>query len=348
MLVKNPIRFLCHPLVPAIRKTFAIFTPATSMRRRVLYSFAIVRLVLAPVILLAVYYLFQMGWIVDRIVSVDAPAATLAQQASIEMLEARRAERSYPLLRDTSYVDTNHDRIAEVTQTLIKIRKLEPEEEATVRRVLDETDLYQQQFSEEVAAMGEPGDAPRERIEAVVSNYESDLNSMVQQDSRKSRAQLLDELHSQADSFDAEITHTVEMGDPTLRRYTSEIEASSQQVFDLTAGLEERMWQRVKDDHRKAQGILRRAEWVLSIVSAIVILLSVWITFILPREIVKPLINLKNAVDHAASGNYQVEFELTGNGEVVDLAKSVCTLISHVADVRNAEPSLTVLGQERE
>jgi hypothetical protein len=37
---------------------FAIFTPGTSLRRRVAYSFAIVRLVLAPVILLAVYYLF--------------------------------------------------------------------------------------------------------------------------------------------------------------------------------------------------------------------------------------------------------------------------------------------------
>lgn len=348
MTVKNPIRFLGHPFLPSIPKTFAIFTPATSLRRRVLYSFAIVRLVLAPVILLAVYYLFQMGWIVDRIVSVDAPAATLAQQASIEMLEARRAERSYPLLRETSYVDTNHDLLAEVTQTLIKIRKLEPEEEATVQSVLYETELYQQQFSEEVAAMGQPGDAPRERIEAVVSNYESDLNGMVQQGSHKSRAKLLDELHNQAESFDAEITHTVEMGDPTLRRYASEIEASRQQVFDLTSGLEERMWQRVQEDHRKAQRLLHRAEWVLSIVSAVVILLSVWITFALPREIVKPLINLKNAVDHAASGDYLIEFELAGKGEVVDLAKSVCNLISHIAQVRQTEPALTVLGQDRE
>jgi CHASE3 domain sensor protein len=344
MTAKNLSRFLNHPFVPSIQKTFAIFTPATSLRRRVLYSFAIVRLVLAPVILLAVYYLFQMGWIVDRIVSVDAPAATLAQQASIEMLEARRAERSYPLLRETSYVNTNHELLAEVTETLAKIRKLEPEEEATVRRVLDETDLYQQQFSEEVVAMGQPGDAPRERIEAVVRNYESDLNGMVQRNSHKSRAKLLDELHNQADSFDAEITHTVEMGDPTLRRYASEIEASGQQVFNLTSGLEVRMWQRVQDDHRKAQRILRRAEWVLTTVSAVVILLSVWITFVLPREIVKPLINLKNAVDHAASGDYQIEFELTGKGEVVDLAKSVCNLISHVAQIRETEPVLAALA----
>ena len=105
MKSKKSSMALSHPLVSRMRKTFAIFTPATSLRRRVLYSFAVVRLVLAPVILLAVYYLFQMGWIVDRIVSVDAQAATLAQQASIQMLEARRAERNYSLLRDTTFVN---------------------------------------------------------------------------------------------------------------------------------------------------------------------------------------------------------------------------------------------------
>jgi CHASE3 domain sensor protein len=340
--------FLCHPLKSRMQKTFAIFTPATSLRRRVLYSFAIVRLVLAPVILLAVYYLFQMGWIVDRIVSVDAPAATLAQQASIQMQEARRAERNYFLLRDTAYVNTNHELLAEVTHTLTNIRNLEPEEEATTHKVLEATQLYQQQFADAVAAMGQPGDAPRERIEAVVSNYERELNGLMQKDSHKSRAKLVDELRTQVDSFDAEITKTVETGDPTFRRYASDIESSSQQVFDLTSGLEERIWQRVQEDHRKAQRLLRRAEWVLSIVSTIVILLSVWITFTLPREIVKPLISLKDAVDDAASGNYQIEFELEGKGEVVDLAKSVCNLIAHITQVRQAEAGLTALTKDRE
>ena len=347
MKTKTSKRYLCHPLIASMRKTFAIFTPATSLRRRVLYSFAIVRLVLAPVILLAVYYLFQMGWIVDRIVNVDAPAATLAQQASIQMLEARRAERNYSLLRDTAYVNTNHDLLAEVRNTLVEIRNLEPGEEATTQQVLDATQLYQEQFSDEVAAMGQPGDAPRERIEAVVNNYETDLNAMVQKDSRKSRDKLLEELRTRADSFDAEITNTVEMGDPTFRRYASEIGGSSQQVFDLTSGLEARIWQRVQDDHGRARRILHRAEWVLSIVSAAVILLSAWITFALPREIVKPLISLKNAVDDAASGDYQIDFELEGKGELVDLARSVCNLISHVAQARQTEAALAVPGQDR-
>jgi methyl-accepting chemotaxis protein len=342
---KKLSRFLCHPLVSRMRKTFAIFTPATSLRRRVLYSFAIVRLVLAPVILLAVYYLFQMGWIVDRIVSVDAPAATLAQQASIQMLKARRAERNYSLLRDAAYVKTNHDLLADVTDILAKIGNLEPAEQSTTQKALEEVHLYQQQFAAALTAMNQPGDAPRERIEAVIRNYERDLNGLVQKDSHKSRARLVDELRVRVNSFDAEITNTVETGDPTFRRYADELDGSGREVFDLTSGLEIRIWQRVQDDHRNAQRLLGRAEWVLSIVSGVVILLSVWITFALPREIVKPLINLKDAVDHAASGNYQIEFELEGKGEIVDLAKSVCNLILHITQMRQREAGPTALVQ---
>jgi len=348
MKSKKSSMFLCHPLLSRMQKTFAIFTPATSLRRRVLYSFAIVRLVLAPVILLAVYYLFQMGWIVDRIVSVDAPAATLAQQASFQMLEARRAERNYSLLRDSAYVKTNHDFLAGVIDTLTKIRNLEPGEQATTQEVLEALHAYQLRFAAAVAAMAQPGDTPRERIEAVVRNYERDLNGLVQKDSHKSRAKLVDELRTRVDSFDAEVTNTVGTEDPTFRRYADAIESSSHDVFDLTSGLEVRIWQRVQDDHRNAQRLLRRAEWVLSIVSGVVILLSVWITFALPREIVKPLISLKNAVDDAASGNYQIEFELEGKGEVVDLAKSVCNLISHITQMRQTKAGSTKLAQGAE
>jgi len=342
---KKLTRFLCHPLMSRMQKTFAIFTPATSLRRRVLYSFAIVRLVLAPVLLLAVYYLFQMGWIVDRIVSVDAPAATLAQQASFQMLEARRAERNYSLLRDSSYINTNHDFLAEVMGTLTKIRNLEPEEQATTQEVLEALHAYQLRFAAAVAAMARPGETSRERIEAVVRNYERDLNGLVQKDSHKTRAKLVDELRTRVDSFDAEVTNTVETDDPTFRRYADAIESASHDVFDLTSGLEVRIWQRVQDDHRNAQRLLHRAEWVLSIVSAVVILLSAWITFALPREIVKPLVSLKKAVDDAASGNYQIEFELEGKGEVVDLAKSVCNLILHITQMRQTKAGATTVAQ---
>src|ERR1700694_277829 len=95
----------------AIRKSFKVLAPGSSLRRRVAFSLAIVRVILVPVIVLAVYYLLVVGRIVERIVSFDAPAATLSQQASIEMLEARRAERDYLVLYDPSSLQANRELI---------------------------------------------------------------------------------------------------------------------------------------------------------------------------------------------------------------------------------------------
>jgi hypothetical protein len=49
-----------------IRRSFQVLAPGSSLRRRVAYSLVIVRLILVPVIFLAVYYLLQIGWILDR------------------------------------------------------------------------------------------------------------------------------------------------------------------------------------------------------------------------------------------------------------------------------------------
>src|SRR5690242_4014026 len=104
-----------------IRKSFRIFAPESSLRKRVAYSLAIVRLILVPVIFLAVYYLLAMGRILDRIVNVDAPAAKLAEQASVEILEARRAARNYVLFGDPEYLRANQESLTKLRQTLVHI-----------------------------------------------------------------------------------------------------------------------------------------------------------------------------------------------------------------------------------
>jgi methyl-accepting chemotaxis protein len=62
------------------------------------------------------------------------------------------------------------------------------------------------------------------------------------------------------------------------------------------------------------------------------ILLSVWVSFVLPRTVVKPLVALKAAVDRAAAGNYAIEFDVEGEGEVAQLANSVRKLLAHVRE----------------
>lgn len=317
-----------------IRRSFRVLAPGSSLRRRVAYSLGIVRLILVPVIVLAVYYLFQVGFIVDRIVSYDAPAATLAQQATIEMLDARRAERNYLLLNDQASLQAVRDSISKIEQILSAIRDLNPPDQGVTQEALDALHQYRQHFETAAALVGKPGQAPSERISAVVSAYEHDLDNLLQKAPYKRREQLVDELRNRVDSFDTQISKTVQEGNPALRQITMDLQNSGQGVLDLASQLEARNWGRIENDHRKAQRLISRAEWSLSIISVITFLVSVWISFVLPRQVVKPLLSLKEAVDHAAAGNYEIEFEIQGEGEVVQLANSIRNLIAHVREVK--------------
>lgn len=315
-----------------IRQSFKILAPGSSLRRRVAYSLLVVRLILVPVIFLAVYYLFAMGWIVDRIVNVDAPATTLSEQVSVEMLEARRAERNYLLLRNPAYVEANRASIAKTRETLIEIQNLVSSEQPDAQNALDELGLYQQRFEAAVSMLGEPGQAPTDRIRAVVRTYEKDLNELLTQARSRSRAELVDELRNRVDSFDIQISRTVQEQDPELRQAMVDLDNSSQEVLDRTSELESRSWKRVQDDHRQARHLINEAEWALSIVSVLTFLLSVWISFILPHQVVKPLLNLKQAVDRAAAGDSAIDFDIQGKGEVVELANSVRNLVERLQE----------------
>src|SRR6202171_4282500 len=316
-----------------IPKSFKVLAPGSSLRRRVAYSLAIVRLSLVPVIFLSVYYLFQTGWIVDRIVSFDAPAATLSQQASIEMLEARRAERNYFLLYDPAYLRTNRESVGKMEQIFRALRDLNPADQSVTDQALDSIRLYRQQFETAVSAITKQGQAPpAERVGAVVQAYEDDLNNLLKGAKYKRRAQLIDELRTRLGSFDAQITKTVQEGNPTLQQITPDLQSAGQKILELTSELEARNWKRIEADHNKARRLISHAEWALGIVSVITLVVSIWISFMLPRQVVKPLLSLKEAVDHAAAGNYEIEVDIRGEGEVVQLAKSIRLLIGHVRE----------------
>jgi methyl-accepting chemotaxis protein len=313
-----------------IRQSFKIFASGSSLQRRVAYSLLVVRLILAPVIFLAVYYLFAMGWIVDRIVNVDAPATTMSEQVSVEMLEARRAERNYLLLRDPAYVQANRASIAKARETLVHIQNLVPAQQPDAQKALDELHLYQQRFEAAVSILGAPGQGATDRIQEVVRSYEKDLDGLLTQARFRSRAQLVDELRNRVDSFDIEISKTVQEQDPELRQATVDLENSSQEILRRTSDLESRSWNRVQEDHRQARGLINHAEWALGVVSALTFLLSLWVSFILPRQVVKPLLSLKQAVDRAAAGDLAIDFDIQGKGEIAQLANSVRNLIERM------------------
>jgi len=314
------------------RKSFTVFARGTSLRRRVAYSLGLVRLILVPVIFLAVYYLFAMGSIVDRIVSVDAPMATLAERISLEMLDARRAERNYFLVYDPAELESNRQALSRMQQIIETCRQLQPEERSALAHIQSQAKFYQRRMADAVARRGEATEAPTQHLREVIRAYTRDLNELLKGASHTNRAKLVEELHNRLGSLDEQVAATLEAEDPAFHQISADLRTSSDAIVQESSDLETRSWGRVQRDHETARLLVRRAEWVLSIVSALVILLSVWVSFVLPRTVVEPLVALKAAVDHAAAGNYAIEFDVEGKGEVVQLANSVRKLLAHVRE----------------
>jgi CHASE3 domain sensor protein len=313
---------------PTIQKTFKILAPGSSLKRRVVYSLAIVRIILVPVIFLTIYFLFEIVAIVNHIVDRDAPATKLADQIAVQMLAARRSERNYFLFHDPVYIQENQQAIREIRRLVGQIEDLDPSSQSDCQDLLNNVEQYESQLGSAISLMTEPGGTAAQRVQQAVVTYEKDLNELLRRSRRMKNTQLVQELQDQVQSFDTEVTKTLEQENRALGQITEQVRASSQHVLDVASKLEAQSWQRVQRDHEEARSLAHRAEWVLSIVSAITFLVSVWISFVLPRMVVKPLVSLREAVDHAASGKHLIKLELRGEGEVIDLAHSIDKLIN--------------------
>src|SRR5260370_1588352 len=170
--------------------------------------------------------------------------------------------------------------------------------------------------------MGKGKQEPVEGIGEGVLAYENDLTDLLGATRHKKRAELIQELRTRANSFDTRITEAIQVANPALSQVTPDLRASIQETLQLTSDMEQQNWGRVQMDHQEARQLIRRAEWALSIVSAVTLLFSVWVSLILPGQVAKPLVSLKEAVDRAATGTFRIDFELHGGGEVVELAKA--------------------------
>ena len=281
-----------------------------------------------PVIFLTIYYLFAIVSIINRIVDIEAPVTKLAEQVAVQMLEARRSERNYFLLHDPVYIQESQQAIAKIKELVGQIQDLDPSQQGASQDLLNSVEEFEQRTAGAMLLMKGPGGTAAQRIQQAVAGYEKDLNEVLRRSRRMENAQLVQELQNQVQTFDTELTKSFEQENQALGQITSEIRTSSQHVLDVASQIETESWQRVERDHQKARSLARRAEWVLSIVSAITFFVSVWISFVLPRMVVKPLVSLREAVDHATAGNYPIKLELRGEGEIIDLAQSIQNLIN--------------------
>jgi len=110
------------------------------------------------------------------------------------------------------------------------------------------------------------------------------------------------------------------VANPALIQVTPDLRVSSQETLELTSDMEQQMGTR-PNGPSEARQLIRRAEWALSIVSAATVLFSVWVSLILLGRSLNPR-EPQRSVDHAATGNFEIDFELMGAAKSWNLLKA--------------------------
>ena len=262
-----------------------------------------------------------------------------AERASIVMLDAQRTERNYFLLHDPVDLRANQQTVENLRKMVRSFRQIQPQEGNAIGAMQADLEAYQQGMDKAAQRIGEAGQPRIDRLRGAVMAYEKNLNELLRGAHRRSRATLVRELHNRTRQFDSEIA-AAGTEDPVLQSLSLELQKSAGSFLRQASALEQRSWSRVESDHHDARNLMVRAEWVLGSVSLLVLLISIWVSYVLPKEVVQPLVDLKAAVDHAAAGNYEIEFDVRGKGEVVELANSVRGLIAHVRE-KKSDPNST-------
>src|SRR5215831_9235415 len=193
---------------------------------------AVVRIILVPVIFLTIYYLFEIVAIVNHIVDRDAPATKLADQIAVQMLAARRSERNYFLLHDTVYIQENQQAIREIKRLAGEIEDLDPDNRNDCQNLLNSVDEYERQLESAISLMKEPGGTAAQRVQQAIVTYENDLNQLLRRSRRMKNTQLVQELQNQVQSFDTDLTKTLEQENRALGQVTERVRTSSQHVLD--------------------------------------------------------------------------------------------------------------------
>src|SRR5208282_1425951 len=115
-----------------------------------------------------------------------------AERASIEMLDARRAETNYFLLHDPDDIARNRVSLMQLEQTVQTCRALQPEEKATFDDLEAQITLYRSGFNHAVERLGESNLPPVESLREIVRTYKKDLDDVLAHSPRESRTRLIE------------------------------------------------------------------------------------------------------------------------------------------------------------
>lgn len=307
-----------------------------TIRAKIGWSFALIRGLLYPSVILAMVYLFWMASLVDKIAREDARLIRIAELLDVNFLEARKAEKNYALLGDRAYLDRHRESTRSLRALLEEGRRLAGTETglAGIERAVGEylaafEELVRQRPSEQPArgraAMARRIAEHQRAVEAELEAFRKLVRSRRAYDRldrslRDRLATLLVEMEAAAQAEEQAIPG------PLFER----LRRSGDEVQRLALAVAERRWQRLEVHREQALRLRQTALWVIGTTLGATFGLNMFLTYLLPRRILAPIRELVEACQRIEAEDLSVRVEEGRRDEFGDLARAFNRMVAAV------------------
>jgi nitrogen fixation/metabolism regulation signal transduction histidine kinase len=296
----------------------------------------------APVIVLSLFYISQINRLLDRIVNVDIEIIRLADDVTVTFLDARRSEKNFLLYRDTAYLTSARAGADHVDTICTSGRRLDTEVSAEFDSISRDIARYRVQL-DTLAGLLQPGanvSYPqalrrlRAEHERLLDLAETTTDS-TRRDSALAAAERL--------SAERELPVTGLIG----RVLNDQLRSTESRVTLHAAAIGTYAAQRTANSRNRAQQLSIWAQRNIATALILTLVVLIWVTITLPRGLVLPLKRIANTLGRAERGDLSAHVKVRGRDELDQLARQLNRVLARLAENDGRKTSYIQLLEHR-
>jgi nitrogen fixation/metabolism regulation signal transduction histidine kinase len=296
------------------------------IQTRIALSMLLSSALVAPVIVLSLFYIGQMNSVLGRVINVDLELTRIGDRITLAFLDARRDEKNFLLYRDTVDLANARTGANRVLALCSEGRALDRALTPTFDSIAGDIAVYRMQLDTMAALLDTGAGVYSQGLARLRTEHQRLLDlaaataDTVRRDSALAAA---DRLATRAD---------VPVRGLLGRLLNEQIRTTEDRVTAHTGAIGEYAAARARECQLRAQRLSTWGQRNIATALMLVIVGLIWITISLPRRLVLPLKRISNALGRAERGELDVHVTVHGRDELDQLARQFNRVFARIRE----------------
>jgi len=297
------------------------------IQTRIALSMLLSSALLAPVVVLSLFYLGRMSGALSRVIETDVELMRLGDRITLTFLGGRRSEKNFLLYHDSTCLADARASAGEVVALCARGQAIDPGLKPVFDSLLADIAVYRLQLDTMAALLGtETGVGYTQALARLRAEHQRLLDAAAATDDSLARDSALAAADRLAARADLPVTGLLgRILNEQVRATEERVVARARAVSNYAAG-------RTRDSQRQARQFSTWGQRNVATALLLVAVALVWAVLSLPRNIVLPLKRIANALGRAERGELDVRVTVHGRDELDQLARQLNRVFSRLRE----------------